>query len=90
MVQPVYPPKARAEHVEGDVVLELRLAKDGSVNKIRTLRGDSTLADSAKQAVAQWRYRPFRLNGKAVEVETQVLVKFRLSSKKRSNSGSKL
>jgi protein TonB len=88
MVQPIYPPRARAEHVEGDVVLQLRLAKDGTVEKITTLRGDPTLAESAEQAVAQWRYRPFLLNGKAVEAETQVVVKFRLPVKKRQASAS--
>jgi outer membrane biosynthesis protein TonB len=52
MVQPIYPPRARAEHVEGDVVLQLRLARDGTVEKIKTPRGDPTLAESAEQAVA--------------------------------------
>jgi periplasmic protein TonB len=89
MVQPVYPPQARADHVEGDVVLQLRLSKDGSVKEIKALRGDPALVESAKQAVAQWRYRPFLLNGKAVEAETQVFVKFRLSVKRRLASASK-
>ncbi len=89
MVHPIYPPRARTEHIEGDVVLQLRLAKDGTIEKIKTVRGDPTLAESAEQAVAQWRYRPFLLNGKAIEAETQVLVKFRLSVKKRPASASK-
>lgn len=57
MVQPIYPPKARVEHLEGDVVLQLRLAKDGTVEKIMAVSGDPTLAESAEQAVTQWRYR---------------------------------
>ena len=88
MVQPIYPPKAQAQHLEGDVILQLRLAKDGTVEQIRALRGDPTLAESAEHAVAQWRYRPFLLNGRAVKVETQVLVKFRLSVKKPRASAS--
>jgi membrane protein involved in colicin uptake len=53
MVHPIYPPRARTGHIEGDVVLQLRLAKDGTAEKKKTVRGDPRLAESAEQAVAQ-------------------------------------
>ena len=84
MVQPIYPPEARAAHLEGDVILDLTLAKDGSVYKINNLRGNPALAESARQAVAKWRYQPYLLNGIPVVVETEVTVKFRLTLKKQS------
>jgi protein TonB len=82
MVQPIYPREARTRLIEGDIVLRLRLAKDGTVKKMTTARGNPILAESAEKAVAQWRYRPYLLNGKPVEVETEVTVRFRLSEKK--------
>jgi hypothetical protein len=55
MVHPIYPPRARTGHIEGDVVLQLRLAKDGTAEEKKTVRGDPRLAESAAQVVAQWR-----------------------------------
>ncbi|WP_263366968.1 energy transducer TonB [Edaphobacter bradus] len=75
---PSYPETAKASHVEGRVVLEATIAKDGSVGHLRVLEGDPRLRSAATEAVSRWRYRPYMLNGKPVEVNTTVRVDFRL------------
>ena len=75
---PNYPPAAKANHVEGTVVLHAVIGKDGKVQDIQVLSGDSRLAEAAVEAVKQWRYRPFRLNGEPVEVDTQITIVFQL------------
>lgn len=58
-----------------------------SVKKMTTAKGNPILAHSAEKAVAQSQYRPYLLNGKAVEVETEVTVRFRLPVKQHNASG---
>ncbi len=77
-VDPVYPPEAKTEHVEGIVVLRVTISKDGSVYKAENVSGPPTLVPAAMEAVKQWKYDPFLLNGKPVEVETTVEVSFAL------------
>jgi TonB family protein len=79
-VPPVYPPDALAAHVEGDVVLHSILAKDGSVKELQYISGPPLLMRAAMDAVRQWRYTPFLLNGQPVEVDTSIDVKFSLAS----------
>jgi len=57
-VEPVYPSKARAERIEGMVVLELEIAEDGSIANAAVISGDPLLASAAVQAVKQWQYQP--------------------------------
>ncbi|MGA9042748.1 MAG: energy transducer TonB [Terriglobales bacterium] len=71
-VEPIYPPEAKTEHVEGVVVLRVTISKDGSVYKAENVSGPPTLVPAAMEAVKQWKYDPFLLNGKPVEVETTV------------------
>jgi protein TonB len=78
-VQPEYPPLARAVRVQGVVVLQAIIARDGTVANLRVLSGHPMLVRAAVAAVQQWRYRPYLLNGEAVEVETQITVNFVLS-----------
>jgi TonB family protein len=77
-VTPQYPMQARQERVEGTVVLQAVIGKDGSVQKLSVVSGPSQLTKSAMDAVKQWRYRPFALNGEAVEADTQINVNFKL------------
>jgi TonB family protein len=77
-VRPQYPSMAREMRVEGDVVLEAVIGKDGSVSDVRAISGPALLIPPALQAVRQWRYKPYLLNGEPVEVETQIKVQFRL------------
>ena len=79
-VQPAYPPIARTAHVQGSVVLAALIGKDGTIENLRLLSGHPMLSPAAIAAVSQWRYRPYILNGEAIEVETQITVNFILSS----------
>jgi len=75
---PNYPAIARAAHVEGTVVLHALISKSGAVVNLRVEGGPTMLQQAALDAVAQWRYRPYLLNGSPVEVETTVNVVFSL------------
>lgn len=75
-VEPVYPPMARAAHVQGPVLLAAVISKDGAIENLRTISGHPMLVPAAISAVSQWRYRPYILNGEAIEVETQITVNF--------------
>ena len=78
-VQPAYPPLARAARIQGPVVLRAIISKAGTIENLQVLSGHPLLVPAAIDAVRQWRYRPYNLNGEPVEVETQVTVNFILS-----------
>ncbi len=80
-VQPVYPPLARQVRVQGPVELRAVISKSGEIQELRVISGHPMLTAAARDAVRQWRYRPYLLNGVAVEVETQVTVNFVLSER---------
>jgi protein TonB len=77
-VKPVYPSIAIRTRVQGVVVLEAVIGKDGSVDQLRVVSGHPLLTRAALEAVQQWKYRPTLLNGEAVEVATTVTVTFTL------------
>lgn len=77
-VAPVYPPSALQLRKQGLVELLATVAKDGSITRVKVLSGDATLAKSAIDAVRQWKYRPYLLNGEPVEIETQITINFKL------------
>lgn len=64
---PVYPESAKAEHIDGKVVLHAIIDKDGCIKELTVVSGDDMLAKSAVQAVRQWRYRPTMLRGRPVQ-----------------------
>ena len=76
-VQPVYPPIAKQFGREGAVQLLATIDKYGAIKKVQVLSGDLLLAKPAIDAVKQWEYRPYLLNGQPVEIETQITVVFR-------------
>jgi periplasmic protein TonB len=76
-VPPVYPALARQARIQGVVILEAMIAKDGSVNNLRVVSGHPLLIRAAIDAVSQWQYRPTLLSGDPVEVLTTVTVTFR-------------
>ncbi len=78
-VQPVYPSKARSEHVSGTVKVHVIIGKDGQISHINGVRGACSLAESAVTAVRKWRYTPTLLNGTPVEVDTEIDVIFALT-----------
>lgn len=75
-VQPLYPVVAKTAHISGVVRLRAIIATDGSVRQLEVLSGNPILAQSATAAVREWRYRPTRLDGNDVEVETFITVNF--------------
>jgi len=75
-LSPVYPAIARAARVEGTVILQATISKSGTIENLRVLSGPQMLQQAALNAVAQWRYRPYLLNGDPVEVETTINVNF--------------
>jgi TonB family protein len=77
-VDPVYPDAARRAGMQGLVVLDAVIAPDGTVKNLRPVAGTEVLAKSALDAVKSWRYSPYRVEGRAVEIETTVSVDFRL------------
>jgi TonB family protein len=77
-VQPVYPASALRMHVEGAVELQATIGQSGNIVAVKTLTGDLVLARAAKEAVLQWKYKPYLLNGEPVEIQTQITVNFKL------------
>jgi protein TonB len=78
-VKPTYPPLARAARIQGSVVLQAVISKTGTIENLHLIQGHPMLAPAAIEAVKQWRYKPYFLNGEPVEVETQVTVNFTLA-----------
>jgi periplasmic protein TonB len=78
-VTPQYPPLAKQARIQGSVVLQATIGKDGSILNLRVASGHPMLTQAALEAVKQWKYKPYMLNGEAVEVETTVQVNFTLS-----------
>lgn len=77
-VAPEYPRDARNEHIEGTVLVDVEISRDGSVCDIALISGHPMLAESALNAVRKWKYQPYVLNGQPMEVETVGQVKFKL------------
>jgi protein TonB len=78
-VLPVYPSLARTARIQGQVVLQALISRQGVIENLKVLSGHPMLAPAAKEAVRQWRYRPYVLNNEPVEVETQITVNFSLA-----------
>jgi protein TonB len=78
-VNPNYPPLARQARIQGTVVLQAEISKSGDIQNLRLISGHPMLAPAAIEAVKQWKYKPYLLNGEPVEVETTVQVNFTLS-----------
>ena len=77
-VQPAYPPLARQARIQGQVLLRAQISKDGSIENLQLISGHPMLAPAAIEAVKQWKYRPYLLNGEPVEVDTTINVVFNL------------
>jgi protein TonB len=78
-VKPIYPRLAQAAGVQGEVILQAVIGKDGRIENLHTISGNPLLVKAAVDAVQQWRYRPYLLNGEPVAVETQITVRFTMS-----------
>jgi TonB family protein len=77
-VQPDYPAQARQMRLEGRVELQANISKTGSISAVKQLSGDGILGRAAIDAVRQWKYKPYYLNGEPIEIQTQITVNFKL------------
>ncbi len=77
-VLPSYPEKAIRERLQGPVVLQAFIGRDGTIQDLKLIRGSLLLGQAAYHAVRQWRYQPYLVNGRAVEAQTLVTVDFKL------------
>jgi protein TonB len=78
-VHPIYPHSAIITRTEGTVVLAALIDTSGHITQLRAVSGHPLLIPAAIDAVRQWRYKPYMLNGSPVEVETQVSIIFTLN-----------
>jgi TonB family protein len=81
-VQPLYPNAAKAAGIEGTVILHAIIGMEGNPLSLRVMNGqiDPELTRAAVEAVSKWRYRPTLLNGNPIEVDTTIMVNFKLLS----------
>ncbi len=78
-VQPQYPQIARMAGLQGAVRLRAIISKTGTIENLTVMGGPPMLIAAAVDAVKQWRYRPYLLNGEPIEVETEITVNFTLA-----------
>src|SRR3984885_4546568 len=76
-VEPQYPRNALTTHTQGAVQIEATVDKEGRVVNPKVLSGSFMLAPAALDAVRQWRYKPYYLDGEPVEVQTQITINFK-------------
>ena len=77
-VEPNYPEEARQQQIQGTVLLEVSIGRDGAVQDVNVVSGQQLLAQAATDAVKQWRFKPRTVNGRALEMETRITLNFRL------------
>jgi TonB family protein len=75
--EPAYPRAARVEHVGGPVVVKAIISRSGAVEDVRVIEGNPLLRGAASEAIYKWRFKPYLLNGKPVEVATTLTVDFK-------------
>jgi len=79
-VQPHYPVLAKQMKVQGSVVLQALIGKDGLIQDLQVLSGPSILSTAAREAVKQWRFKPYIQSGQPVETEARITVNFTIST----------
>jgi protein TonB len=77
-VAPKYPKEAREKGIQGDVLLQAMIDTKGNIASLQAVQGDPILVEASIEAVKQWRYKPYVLNGEPVEVETTIKIQFHL------------
>jgi TonB family protein len=79
-VRPEYPLLARQMKVQGSVVLDALIGRDGGIQELQVVQGPTILADAAREAVRQWRFKPYLQDGRAVETQAHITVNFMIST----------
>jgi protein TonB len=75
-VSPRYPSAARSYALSGEVVLKGRITKDGNVDQLKAVSGNPLLSGAAMEAVRQWKYQPYKVNGAPIDMETTFRIQF--------------
>jgi protein TonB len=78
-VEPIYPNVAKIAGIQGAVLIKAVISTEGKIEQAQVVSGSPWLSKAALDAIRQWRYRPYYLNGKPVEVETEITVMFTLT-----------
>lgn len=79
-VPPDYPLLARQMKVQGAVSLQALISREGTIQELQILSGPAILAAAAREAVKQWHFKPYMLNGQAVETQARITVNFTIST----------
>ncbi len=79
-VEPSYPTLAKQMKVQGSVVLQALIGKEGTIQDLQILSGPQILSSAAREAVMQWRFKPYYQSGQAVETEAKITVNFTIST----------
>lgn len=82
-VLPAYPEYAKQNRIQGMVVMHALIDKEGRITDLKLVAGHRLFVPSTLEAVKQWRYRPYLVNGRVVEVETTITVNFNLTKEKQ-------
>jgi TonB family protein len=77
-VEPEYPAEARQQGIQGTVVLDVRIGRDGAIEDVKLVSGQRLLADSAIAAVKQWRFKAHTVNGRRVKMQSTITLNFKL------------
>jgi TonB family protein len=85
-VAPMYPPEAKAQHIQGVVVMRAIISKDGTIEDLQVISGHPLLIGAAMNAVKQWKYRPYLLNGAPTAVQTTINVNFTFAPTKKPDA----
>jgi TonB family protein len=80
---PRYPPEARKQHIQGAVHLRVVIGRDGLIKEVHVIDGDPMLTASAIESVKDWKYKPYRLKGKLVQIETVITVNYKIADSER-------
>jgi protein TonB len=86
-VEPAYPTLARQARIQGTVLLQAEIGKDGAIENLTLISGHPMLVPAAIEAVKRWVYKPYALDGVPVSVETQIQVTFALSTDPAASHG---
>jgi TonB family protein len=77
-VEPQYPAEALVQKIQGLVTLDVQIGGEGAVHNIDVVEGNPVLAQAAVEAVTQWRYQPYAVDGRPVEMQTRITIRFTL------------
>ena len=79
-VEPTYPTLAKQMKVQGSVVLQALIGREGTIQDLQVLSGPQILSSAAREAVMQWRFKPYLQSGQPVETEAKITVNFTIST----------